>query len=85
MFDYSIYFVTQERTRSCSHLPRALAILLACPVSPAPVPPAAAVVPTDRVLTRAVLESQEKMVRAIRSINYRLDQLISVLKHMGNQ
>ena len=48
-----------------------------------PRPPAAAVVPTGRVLTRAVLESQEEIVRAIGGINDRLNQLISVLTHIG--
>ncbi|KAM4585185.1 acidic leucine-rich nuclear phosphoprotein 32 family member B isoform 2-T2 [Odontesthes bonariensis] len=44
---------------------------------------AAAVRPTGRVLTRAVLESQEQIVRAIGGINDRLDQLIGVLTNIG--
>ena len=49
----------------------------------APQPPAAVVPPTGRVLTRAVLESQKEIVRAIGGINDRLDQLVSVLTNLG--
>ncbi len=49
-----------------------------------PQPPAAAAVrPTGRVLTCAVLESQEEIVRAIGGINDRLNQLIGVLTNIG--
>lgn len=39
---------------------------------------------TGRVLT-AVLESQEDIVRAIDVINDRLDQLIGILKNLGEE
>ncbi len=50
---------------------------------PQPPAAAAAVRPTGRVLTRAVLESQEETVRAIGGINDRLNQLIGVLTNIG--
>jgi len=48
-----------------------------------PQPPAAAILPTGCVLTLAVLESHEEIVKAIGGINDRQDQLISVLTNIG--
>lgn len=56
---------------------------VSAPLPPA-APAAAAVCPTGRVLTQAVLESQEEIVRAIGGINDRLDQLIGVLTNIGD-
>ncbi|KAE8284740.1 Nuclear apoptosis-inducing factor 1 [Larimichthys crocea] len=51
--------------------------------SPGSSTPAADARPTGRVLTRAVLETQEQIVRGIGGINDRLDKLINVLTDMN--
>lgn len=50
-----------------------------------PQPPAAAAVvcPSGSVLTRAILESQEEIIKAIGGINDHLDELIGVLTNIG--
>ena len=98
MFDYSIFFNTGEDTKlqpratgsgDSSGIPSVTGMgdssgIPGVSGASMPQPPAAAVRRTGRVLTRAVLESQQQIVRAIDGINDRLDQLIGVLTNIGD-